>query len=137
MGQAHSVYILAYSSHLCKNMPMLFLKVATTVIIASTTGTLCPLGPKAAFAPQDARMDRPLGGVIGWFDAFNAYERPQCLVHLEDLPTDPFGVGHATGLPSLSSRATSRCEFGRITIPKRICVSIPSRTPYPSVQTAS
>src|SRR4030095_12379389 len=64
----------------------------------------CPLGtlgPKAAFAPQDARTDRPLGGIVGRLDTFHPYKGPQGLMDLEHFPTDAFCLRHATGLACL------------------------------------
>ena len=59
---------------------------------------LCALRPKAAFTPQHTRAERALGRIICGLNAFHAHKGPQGVIDLEHLPTDPFGLGHATGL---------------------------------------
>ncbi len=63
-----------------------------------------PLGTlraKAAFAPQDTRANSALRRIVRGLHAFNPHEGPQGVVDLEHFPTDPFRLGHPTGLARL------------------------------------
>jgi hypothetical protein len=64
-------------------------------------GSLCTLGPETAFTPQDTWADRPLGGIIGWLDAFHAYKGPQRVVQLPYFPAHACGLRHPAGLARL------------------------------------
>src|SRR5919108_514347 len=60
-----------------------------------------PLGTlraKAAFAPEHAGPNGPLRRIVCRFHPDMAHERPQGLPPLEDVPTRPFRLRHATGV---------------------------------------
>src|SRR5919197_6725064 len=62
-------------------------------------GALGALGPKAPLAPEDPWPNGPLGGVVRGLHPLVTHKRPQGLPSLENLPTDPFRLWDATGLP--------------------------------------
>ena len=71
------------------------------------------LGPKAAFAPEDPRANRPLGGIVRGLHAFDPHERPQGVVDLSSSRQVPSVLGTPQVWPASSSRATAR-RSGRI-----------------------
>jgi len=52
-------------------------------------------------APQGARADCTLGGIVCQLHACDVYECPQSLVQFEAFPVDLFGPDHSTSLAHL------------------------------------
>jgi hypothetical protein len=62
-------------------------------------GALRAVAPKAALAPAHAAANGPLGRMAGRLHLCLPHERPQGLPPLADLPTRPFRLRDAPGLP--------------------------------------